>query len=225
MASGSASGSIALAVGSGNVISVVVTAQDGTTIKTYTTTVTRAANTSYTAPSATGTGNITASFTGGGPGCTYAVAQYIPVTGSGASPPAGSAPAGVIFPQGLFDFSLTGCTPGSVVSFTITYPQPLPLGTLYWKYGPTPGGGGNSTPHWYVLPASISGAIATFTITDGGMGDDDLNANGSIVDQGGPGLPPPQIPVPTMNEWLLALLALVLLGFGIQRARNRRRAD
>ena len=43
VASGSPSGAIALAVGSGNVINVVVTAQDGTTIKTYTITVTRAA--------------------------------------------------------------------------------------------------------------------------------------------------------------------------------------
>jgi hypothetical protein len=45
VASGNASGAIALAVGSGNVINVVVTAQDGSTTKTYAITVTRAAAT------------------------------------------------------------------------------------------------------------------------------------------------------------------------------------
>jgi hypothetical protein len=42
-----------------------------------------------------------------------------------------------------------------------------------------------------VLPATIVGNTATFTITDGGIGDDDLVANGTVVDQGGPGGFPP----------------------------------
>ena len=28
--------------------------------------------------------------------------------------------------HGLFDFTVTGCTPSSVLNFTITYPQTLP---------------------------------------------------------------------------------------------------
>ncbi|MFC4778173.1 cadherin-like beta sandwich domain-containing protein [Paenibacillus sp. GCM10023252] len=50
--SGSASGPITLAVGSGNTVTILVTAQDGTTTKTYTVTVTRAA-----APSGGGSGS------------------------------------------------------------------------------------------------------------------------------------------------------------------------
>jgi uncharacterized repeat protein (TIGR01451 family) len=144
--------------------------------------------TTYTAPSATGTGNITAAFTGGGAGCTYVAPQYIPLTGNAASPPAGSAPAGVPFPQGLIAFTASGCTPGSVLSFTITYPQALPAGTQYWKYGPT---SADATPHWYTLPtAVVIGNTVTFSITDGGLGDDDLIAtNGIIVDPGGPAAP------------------------------------
>ena len=172
---------------------------------------------SYTAPSATGTGPITATFTGGGPACTYTVSRYIPVTGHPASPPAGTAPPGVAFPHGLFDFTAGGCAPGATISMTITYPALLPPGTAYWKYGPTPG---NTTPHWYVLPATVSGATATFTITDGGLGDDDLAANGTIVDQGGPGAGAGAVAVPTLSEWAMLLLASLVLVAGM-RARRR----
>jgi hypothetical protein len=73
--------------------------------------------------------------------------QFIPLAGNGASPPAGSAPSRhYLSAQGLFDFTVSGCTPDSVLNFTITYPQALPPGTQYWKYGPTPGGGANSIP-------------------------------------------------------------------------------
>ncbi|MDZ7583787.1 MAG: choice-of-anchor U domain-containing protein, partial [Thiobacillus sp.] len=114
---------------------------------------------SHAAPAATGTGDITASFTGGGAECGYSVSQFIPLTGHTASPPAGTAPAGVSFPHGLFDFTTSNCTPGSTITMVITYPQALPAGTVYWKYGPTPTDG---SYHWYQLPATISGNTATF---------------------------------------------------------------
>ena len=175
-------------------------------------------NNSYTAPSATGTGTMTASFTGGGTGCGYTVSQFIPLTGHAASPPAGSAPPGVSFPEGLFDFIVSGCTPGSTLHFTITYPQLLPPGTQYWKYGPT---STNTTPHWYVLPAVISGNVITFSITDGGLGDDDfmLGPNGTIVDQSGPGAG--ITPVPVLGEWMLVLLALLLVGLGVRQGLRK----
>jgi len=77
-------------------------------------------------------------------------------------------------------------------------------------------------PHWYILPASIAGNTATFTITDGGLGDDDLAANGSIVDQGGPGAPgagdgAPGIP--TLSTWGLLLLSALLGLLGFRRSR------
>jgi DNA-binding beta-propeller fold protein YncE len=183
-------------------------------------------STTFTGPTATGSGIATASFTGGGAGCTFAPSGtgptqssfFIPVSGHPKSPP----PLGssITFPHGLLDFVLAGCTPGSSVAFTVTYPAPLPAGTQYWKYGPTPG---NTAPHWYVLSATIAGNVATFTIADGGLGDDDLVANGTIVDQGGPGVGPTgggPVQTPTLSEWATILLALMLFCFGSRRLRR-----
>jgi uncharacterized repeat protein (TIGR01451 family) len=178
---------------------------------------------SYTAPAATGSGNITAIFTGGGLTCTFITSNFIPLTGDPASPPA--PPAGAIaFPHGLFDFTLTGCTPGSTITMTIAYPAALPAGTQYWKYGPEPG---IPAPHWYVMPASINGSTVVFSITDGGRGDDDLAANSRIVDQGGPGVPPAgglgePVQTPTLSQWALMVLALMLLAFAAPSLRRRR---
>ena len=41
-----------------------------------------------------------------------------------------SAKAIVAHQPGLFDFTVTGCTPSSVLNFTITYPQTLPPGKV-----------------------------------------------------------------------------------------------
>ena len=143
--------------------------------------------TSFSGPSATGSGTVAASFTGGGTACTFTLSQLIGAPpGASPIPPVGV--AGVTFPHGLFTFALSGCTVGGAVNFSIVYPSALPVGTQYWKYGPT---SGNASPHWYTLPAAIVGNTATFTITDGGLGDDDITANGAIVDQGGPGVPGP----------------------------------
>lgn len=87
-------------------------------------------------------------------------------------------------PHGLFDFSVYNCTTASSLTVTITYPAALPAGTVFWKYGPT---AGNTVPHWYILPASISGNQVHYTITDGQVGDDDLAVNGHITDPGGAG--------------------------------------
>jgi hypothetical protein len=179
----------------------------------------------FTGPTATGTGNATIAFTGGGPSCSFAPqgngplqsAFFIPVTGHPKSPPAGTAPS-VGFPHGLVDFVLLNCTPGATMSFAITYPSVVPAGAVYWKYGPT---ASQASPHWYVLPATITGNIATFSITDGGLGDDDLAANGTLVDQGGPGVPgaPDTHQIPTLSEWALILLALVTAALGARRLK------
>ena len=148
---------------------------------------------------------------------------FIPTSGDPKSPP--NLPQGYSFPQGLFDFVLTTGTPGSSATITITYPNALPPGTVYWKYGPSPDGNNCigaacTTPHWYQFPAVIAGNTVTLTITDGGLGDDDLMANGTIVDQGGPGVPPTV--VPTLNEWGLILLSC-LLALGSLVALRRQR--
>jgi hypothetical protein len=199
--------------------SVTATNAAGTGAASATVPVIPVANT-YTAPSATGTGTIGASFTGGGPSCTFTVRQFIRASGDPASPPV--APP-TDFPHGLFDFTTSSCTPGSTITMTVTWPTALPAGTRYYKYGPTPT---NPAPHWYQLPATISGNVTTFSITDGGLGDDDLAANGTIVDQGGPGLPAiPGAPrqVPTLSEWAMILLGLSVLGLGMRRAGTGRR--
>ena len=173
----------------------------------------------FTGASATGSGNITACFTGGGPTCGYTRSEYIPLPPDAVPLPSAS------FPHGLFSFAAANCTPGSVVSFTIVYPQPLPPGTNYWKFGVTPG---NNVRHWYALPATISGNTVTFSITDGDLGDSDLTANGVIDDPGGPGVPLPVVrpsAIPTLGEWALALLAMLLLGFGVRSAGRRRRPE
>lgn len=129
-------------------------------------------------------------------------------------------PSGITFPYGVFGFTAV-CPSGGTLELTVTYPNSLPSGTQYWKYGPT---SSNSAPHWYVLPATFAGNSVTFTITDGGLGDDVSPAtDGFIVDQGGPGAPnlvsgAPGIP--TLNEWVLLVLS-TLLGGLVWQARRR----
>jgi YVTN family beta-propeller protein len=175
--------------------------------------------TTFSGPSATGTGTITASFTGSA-GCTFVpTPRFIPVTGDPASPPV-APPSGVVFPQGLFDFQVNGCVAGSSITMTMIYPTALPAGTRYWKFGPT---STNPAPHWYILPATIAGNTATFTIVDGGLGDDDLAANGTIVDQGGPGFGGGGAQqVPTLSQWALLLLASLMLTATMARERGKR---
>lgn len=63
----------------------------------------------------------------------------------------------------------------------------------------------------------IAGNTATFGIADGGLGDDELRANGAIVDQGGPG-GGGATSIPTLTEWALAGL-MGLFGKGAVRRR------
>ena len=72
---------------------------------------------------------------------------------------------------------------------------------------------------FHVRPLRINDKL--FAITDGGVGDDDLLANGTIVDQGGPGSGPGGVSsVPTLSEWAMVLLALLLLGITAHRYQS-----
>ncbi len=153
---------------------------------------------------------------------------FIPVTGHAKSPP--NLPPGFSFPYGLFDFVLTGGTVGSVATITITYPSALPAGAVYWKYGPTPAGNNCAgiacaAAHWYPFPAVMSGNTATLTITDGGLGDGDLTANGFIVDPGGPGVPVVVLGgvngIATLTEWGMLMLSALMLWVGMAGIRRR----
>lgn len=137
-------------------------------------------------------------------------AVFLAAQGAPASPP--NLPTGVVFPYGLFAFTVTGLPingdPASV-TFTLTYPDPLPAGTPYWKYGRT---AAQPALHWYTLPAAISNNQLTFSVTDGGQGDSDLAFDGSITDPGGPAFGTDGVGIPTLSEWALLLLTLLLGG-------------
>ena len=151
--------------------------------------------------------------TGGGAGCGFTHARF--VAASSAPPP----PAGVKLVADLFEFVLEGCTPGGTVQITITYPEPLPAtAKQYWKHGPRPG----QPAGWYAYPrATVSGSTVVLTLTDGALGDDDLDAtNGRIVDAGAPAalavVPTGDAaPIPMLSQWgvllLPGLLGLVAL--------------
>jgi CSLREA domain-containing protein len=225
--SGSASGAINLNVGA-NTVTVLVTAQDGTTTKTYTIAVNRANAlvTIFSGPTFTNTGTATAVLSGGGATCSFGTAAFV---GAPVAPP-----AGVSFPDGLFQFTAVNCV-GSI-SVNVTFPTVFTGTEEYLKYGPTPG---PVAAHWYALGAAnnlvLSGHAATFTIADGGLGDDDLTVNGTIVDQGGPAVPAGTggnpgggvVPTPALSTWALWMLSglLVLAGVAQSKRRvNRRRA-
>jgi hypothetical protein len=146
-----------------------------------------------------------------GEGCEFSQAQVIPLGGHPDSPPTGSAPPGLAFPLGLLDFTVTGCTPGASLTVQVDYSFDLPFNVQYWKYGAT---SGNPAPHWYAIPhVQLGPRTLRFTIVDGGLGDDDLVANGTIVDAGGPASAPPQ-PVPVSGGAGLALLMMLLMAAG-----------
>ena len=178
--------------------------------------------TCFTDTTGNGSGDATFCFTGDGAGCGFSSVAYIPVEGDPLSPPAGTAPAGLVFPHGLVTFTIDSCTPGFTAVLTLDLPLGLPPDTEYWKYGPT---SADPTPHWYELPAVFTGNTVTFSITDGGLGDDDLVANGTIIDQGGPAAPagagPAVEQIPTLSEWSLLLLAALLVLAGAYQLRRR----
>jgi hypothetical protein len=106
------------------------------------------------------------------------------------NPSPGNSPGGVTFPYGFFDFTVNVLTPGGATTVTLYLPAGAAPNT-YYKYGPTPG---DTSPHWYEFlydgqtGAVIVGNVITLHFVDGLRGDDDLTADGIIIDQGGPGL-------------------------------------
>ena len=114
-------------------------------------------------------GPATATLSGGGATCTLDASSGF----AGLSHPA---PAGATMPYGEYAFQSTGCT--GAVTMTITYPQPLPAGIQFWKYGPaTPAVGGVvAASTWFQLGSATLSAdrkTVTYTITDNGAGDSD----------------------------------------------------
>ncbi len=146
-----------------------------------------------------------------------------------AVPAVSPAPRGVSFPHGMFEFEITGLDPGETVNVTIELPQPVPEGTVWWKHDGT---------RWYSLPNlndnNVLGQgdnIMVIELTDGGLGDADGVADGTIVDPGGPGNPVPPLTVGwegspvnrlmVMAPWI-ALGAIMMAGATLLVVRRRR---
>lgn len=121
---------------------------------------------------ATGTGTGTATFTTSNGSITTLTAAT--------TTPCGTL-VGYTFPHGFFSFTITGITPGSTVTITITLPGNVPAGTQYWKCI-----NGQWVDCTSLLGSNDGDNIITLTIQDGGLGDADGAANGTIVDPGGP---------------------------------------
>lgn len=165
-------------------------------------------STIFSGPTSTGSGIQTTSFNGGGASCGFTAATAL------VPPPLPLPPGNQVFPHGVFASTINNCTVGATLSFTTTYPQALPAGTVFWKYGRTLS---DTKPHWYQFPAGISGNTVTFVLVDGALGDDDLTANGEIIDPSGPAYVqgtggPDAIAIPAMDDWS-RLLLLFGLGF------------
>jgi len=101
------------------------------------------------------------------------------------------APSWVTFSYDFIDFTINGAGAGGTTTLILYLPPRANINT-YWKYGPTPT---NSNPHWYEFMyesstqtgAEINRNIITLYFIDGQRGDDDITADGIIIDQGGPG--------------------------------------
>ncbi len=89
---------------------------------------------------------------------------------------------GYTFPYGMFSFRVTELSPGETVAVTITFPGKV-AGTKYFKCW-------NRT----VVDCSSFASMQDLNtirlmLTDGGNGDSDHLANGTVNDPGGPGFP------------------------------------
>ena len=90
----------------------------------------------------------------------------------------------------LIDFKITGLAAGAATQMKLQLPGYM-TASGYGKFGPVPG---NATAAWYDfnydaatgLGAKVDKNIVTLYLKDGAKGDDDLTANGEIIDIGGP---------------------------------------
>lgn len=117
--------------------------------------------------------------------------------GAIANPSPADAPA-VSFPVGHFQYEIHDLDPGEATTVEIQLP-PGVAPQSWWKYGRTPA---RQTPHWYPFNfdgstgAVFNGDRVTLYFIDGARGDDDLVANGVIVDPGAPSDDPFEVKPP-----------------------------
>lgn len=111
------------------------------------------------------------------------------------NPSSGDAPEGKDFPQGFFGFKVKGLIPGAKTTVTVLLHMMDTGLSTYYKYGPT---SNDTNDHWYkfryngttgaeiIQDFANSWTEIRLVFTDGLRGDDDLLANGEIIDIGAP---------------------------------------
>ena len=175
---------------------------------------------------------------GAGTGATVSGGQSGTGTGTGwqfATHSAGSVtpgslpalPAGMRFvlPNG-FSFVLAGGATGATANVALQWPIAAPAGAALWKYGPTQA---NPAAHWYSVGGQFTADRkgASFPVKDGGDGDEDLLANGVIVDPVflvapvDTSVPQTTTSVPTLSDMGRVLLALALAAAAMLGIRKR----
>lgn len=104
-----------------------------------------------------------------------------------ANPSPDDTPQRATFPTGFLEFMLHGMTPGAEAIVTLLLPPGITIDT-YYKFGRTPALAVN---HWYEFRfdgrtgVEITANAVRLHFVDGQRGDDDLTANGVIMDPGG----------------------------------------
>ncbi len=153
----------------------------------------------FTGPTATGRGDATVTFSGGGPGCTFSRVAWVDPAAAGASE--------LWFPDGLLSLATTGCSPGEALELVLTPPTPPEPGVAYRAWGPT---AGDPAPHWYRVPSVVAGGTLRVTLSDGAAGDSDLTADGRLVALGGVPAAQQAERIPVLGPLGTGLLALLL---------------
>ncbi len=150
-----------------------------------------------------------------------------PTTFSGvASVPGPGAPAGVSFPWGFLSFQVDGVgPPGTVDVILIVHTQQTLLS--YYKFGPEQVGAA-ATLYEFVLDLltgtgfELAGNTFTLHFVDGGRGDDILTLiNNNVLDDGAPAAANGIITVPTLGQWGLLALLLLLAAVGLYALPSR----
>jgi hypothetical protein len=131
------------------------------------------------------------------------------------------APADVTFSGGATKVVLIMGAEGTSATITLHFSS-IPAGAQLYKYGKENGPSDANT--WFVYPAAIDYAAGTvtYTLTDGQKGDNDWTANRVIDDPVALGSPASGgvQSIPTLSEWGMILLSLLLAGMTVFRFRR-----
>ena len=125
------------------------------------------------------------------------------------------------FPHGMFTFKITGIGIGEEVTLTIELPDPVPVGTRWYKYH-------NNVWSMMDIGDDDGDNVITVALKDGRTPDDEDTTPGQITDQGGSAYAGnvgwETYPVNKVRVFLpwIALLAAILAGASLLVVRRRR---